>query len=71
MLLFVLLRMMAILLPSETRTLHYIDRVINGQPTFVSRLLRYNQLTLHLLSIPTEPAMTVFVWCLHTVLLKV
>lgn len=71
MLLFVLLRTMAILLPSETRTLRYIDRVINGQPTFVSRLLHYNQLTLHLLSIPTEPAVTVFVWCLHAVLSKV
>lgn len=61
MLLFGLLRMTAILLPSESRTLHYIDRVINGQSTFVSRLLRYNQLTLHLLSIQSKPAVTVFV----------
>ena len=61
MLLFGLLRMMAILLPSESRTLHYIDRAINSQSAFVSRSLRYNQLTLHLLSIPSKPAVTVFV----------
>lgn len=50
-LLFGLLRIMAIFLPSESRTLYYIDRAINSQSTFVSRPLHYNQLTLHLLSI--------------------
>lgn len=61
MILFGLLRMMAILLPSESRTLCSIDRAINGQSTFLSRPLCYNQLTLHLLSIPSKPAVTVFV----------
>ena len=61
MLLFALLRMMAILLPSESRTLCYTDRAINSQSAFVSRLLHCNQLTLHLLSIPSKPAVTVFV----------